>query len=145
VTQPNRLPVVLRSLAAVAIVGTALELAMLRHWDGLEQLVPWFALTALTAALAAATWARAVAVKWVRVVSGLAAATAAFGVWVHVHANYDAAPLDAVYGPKWDTMSLLSRWWAAVTAQVGAAPTIVPGALAYIAAMIWFSTLGDAA
>jgi hypothetical protein len=42
-------------------------------------------------------------------------------------------------------MSLLSRWWAAVTAQVGAAPTIVPGALAYIAAMIWFSTLGDAA
>ena len=34
-------------LAAAASIGTAVELAMLRHWNGLEQIVPWATLAAV--------------------------------------------------------------------------------------------------
>lgn len=34
----------LLALSAVGVVGTAIELAMLRHWGSSAQLVPWFAL-----------------------------------------------------------------------------------------------------
>ena len=34
------------------MVGTAAELASLRHWDGFEQLIPWIALAVLGVAFA---------------------------------------------------------------------------------------------
>ena len=35
------------ALAGIATAGTAVELAMLRHWDGVAQKIPWVALALL--------------------------------------------------------------------------------------------------
>jgi len=49
----------------------------------------------------------------VRVVRFLALAVvvaAVVGVWEHIRANYDAAPLDFRYAQSWDALPARSRW-----------------------------------
>ena len=65
----------------------------------------------------------------------------AFGVLKHVQANYDTAPLDRVYGPKWDAMSALDRWWAAASGGVGPAPTLAAGIMVQAALCLLLATL----
>jgi len=130
-------------LAAFGVVLTAIELAMLRHWGTFEEVIPWFIL-AITAGLivAVATRPSPPVVRVVRWASlGLAAATT-YGILEHVSRNHESGALDAVYGPKWDTMSSMSQWWAAATESVGPAPPLAPAALALGAVCLLLATWG---
>jgi hypothetical protein len=134
------------ALAVAGIVGTAVELALSRHWTSTVQLIPWFALGALAIAVAllvARPGRRAVLA--VRVLAVLVILTAGLGVFEHVLANYHAAPLDFRYTSKWPTMSASSRWWAAASESVGPSPTLAPGVLAQAALCVLFATLGHPA
>jgi hypothetical protein len=135
---------VLLALAAVTVLGTAAELAMLRHWNGFDQLIPWFALGALAAAIAAVALRRtAVTVRVARVVGTVAGAAGLYGTWVHVHSNYEVGPLDFRYQNTWATMSLASRWWKAASGGVGPSPPLGPAILALGGACLALSTLGS--
>jgi hypothetical protein len=118
-------------LAGVGTMGTALELAALRHWDSTVQLVPWAALAVTAVAVAAMAVrpsARTVrAVRWVAVGLFL---VAAFGTYEHVLSNYHVAPLDFRFAARWPTMSAPARWWAAASGAVGPSPALAPGVLA---------------
>lgn len=129
-------------IAAVSIAGTGIELAMLRHWDGIVQLIPWATLVALAASIAALVWrpsARTISV--VRTVAVVVGAAAAFGVFEHVRTNYNAGFLDARYATTWVTMSKSSRWWAAFVKTVGPAPSLAPAVLAQAALCIGLATV----
>jgi hypothetical protein len=128
-------------LAGLGLAGTAVELAMLRHWDSTSQLVPWGGLLVLAVALVLLA-TRPYAVRAVRVLLLVVAACAALGVVLHVKANYDAGPLDFRYTTRWPAMSPASKWWAAATETVGPAPTLAPLALVQTALSAWFATLG---
>ena len=125
-------------LAGLAVAGTAVELAMLRHWDGLLQLIPWFTLGVVTVAIVLAARGRT---GLARLLALAVFAAAAFGIWEHTLANYHAGPLDFRYATRWATMSAKSRWWAAFTETVGPSPTLAPLVLAWSSLCVWFATL----
>jgi hypothetical protein len=127
-------------VAALSVVGTGVELAMLRHWGTPLQVVPWFALAALAGGLGLMARPTPRSVRLARAIAVAVAATGAFGVVEHVVANYDAAPLDYRYGPRWAAMSAAGRWWAAATKAVGPAPPLAPAVLAWAALCLWFAT-----
>ncbi|MBI1845019.1 MAG: hypothetical protein HYR89_10495 [Actinobacteria bacterium] len=131
----------LLGLAVAGIGGTAAELIMLRHWDGAEQLVPWAAL-AVMSALVGVVVARPTGsvLKVARVIALVAACSGAYGLIGHAEANFHAGPLDAVYGPKWATMTSAARWWTAGTGGVGPSPPLAPAILTQIALSIFFAT-----
>lgn len=139
----SRLRLALLGLAALAIGGTAIELATLRHWETPVQMIPWFSLAAATVALGLVAYRPTPGkIRIARVIIALVVLTAIVGIYKHVDANYEAGPLDRVYGEKWDSMSALSRWWAAINGGVGPAPTLAAGVLAQAALAIFFATLG---
>jgi hypothetical protein len=132
----------LLALVLISIMGAALELAAERHWQTLEQLLPWGALALLTLALAMLAIDRPQgAVSTVRVLTLAVLLVAAFGVYAHVSANYDAGLLDQRYADTWDALSPLTRWWYAVSKSVGAAPPLAPGMLAQSALLLLLATL----
>ena len=131
------------ALTATGIAGTGIELALSRHWTSAVQLIAWYALAVLAVALALAvarpkTWA----VRAVRVLAVVVMASAAFGIYEHVLANYHAGPLDFRYTERWASMSATSRWWAAISESVGPSPTLAPAVLAQAAVCLLFATLG---
>lgn len=129
-------------LAALAAAGTAVELATLRHWNGFLQLIPWLVLGVLVVLIALmALRPGPTAIRAVRAGAVAVILASAFGVLKHVQANYDTAPLDRVYGPRWDTMSALGRWWAAASGGVGPAPTLAAGVMAQAALCLLLATL----
>jgi hypothetical protein len=148
VPAPSRQPAqVLRAafalLAAVGVVGTGLELGMLRHWESPTQLIPFAALTGLAVATGLATFARGhAAVSIVRALALVVGACGVYGVVVHVQANLSAGPLDARYATTWDSMSTLSQWWAALTETVGPAPVLAPLILTQTALFVVLATVG---
>ncbi|HEX3623003.1 MAG TPA: hypothetical protein VHT97_11870 [Acidimicrobiales bacterium] len=133
-------------LAAVGVAATAVELALIRHWTSTEQLIPWAALGALVLGLAllVARPSRG-RLRAIRALTLAVVLTAAFGIFEHVHANYEAAPLDFRYTNRWATMSTSSKWWAAASQSVGPSPTLAPGVLAQSALCLLFATLGHPA
>ena len=130
------------ALGALGVVATAVELAMLRHWETAVQLIPWVALAVISAALVvlAARPTRGT-VRLVRGLAVLVLLTAGLGVVEHVIANYNAGPLDFRYSARWATMSARSRWWAAFTESVGPSPTLSPLVLAWSALCMVFATV----
>ncbi len=133
----------LLALAGLTTLGIGLELAAERHWTQPAQLIAWAALALLAAAVALA--AREPAPRRVRVARALAVLvmlTAVIGVWQHIAANYDAAPLDFRYGSVWDALSEPERWWLAISKTVGPAPPLAPAALAEAALCVLLGTLG---
>ena len=129
-------------LAGLAIVGTALELAAERHWDGAVQLVPWAAIAVVAAALVLHLLRRTpAAVRTVRAAAALVGASSVFGVYEHVRENYVTAPLDVRYTDRWPTMSATSKWWHALSKAVGPAPTLAPGVLALAALCLLLATV----
>lgn len=138
----RRARLALLALAGAATVGTAVELAMLRHWNGFDQLIPW----AILGIVALGTGALALrpnggtilAARVVGVASGLGGL---YGAWVHVRSNYDAGPLDFRYAEKWASMSAGSRWWTAASGGVGPSPALAPMALAMAGACLAAATL----
>lgn len=133
-------------LAAATAAGTAVELAMHRHWNGTEQIISWVTLAIVAAAVVlagvrpgrpATLIGRSVAL--VAVVSG------AFGAYEHAASNYHAGPLDFRYTDRWPSMSEPSRWWAAVSGEVGPSPPLAPGILALAGACLFFALMGRTA
>lgn len=125
---------ILLGLGGLIVAGTAVELAMERHWGTAVRLIPWVALgvitvTLLLVALSPGPWA----IKLARVLAVVVIGSAAFGTWEHIRANYDAAPLDYRYSEKWATMSETSKWWKAATKGVGPSPILASGVLAQAA------------
>ena len=130
-------------IAAFSVVGTAIELAMLRHWETGIQLIPWAAVLVLALAivLAARGLSRRMIIG-VRCIGTVVAATSIFGVVEHVLGNYSAGPLNARFASTWATMSEPARIWAAFTKTVGPSPSLVPLVLAQAALCVVFATLG---
>jgi hypothetical protein len=131
----------LLALVGLSAAGTAVELAMLRHWNGPWQLLPWIALAvvAIAAGLLAGRPSRRV-VYTVRALAFAVVVCAAAGVYVHVEENYQSGPLDQRYTSTWDTMPAAARWWAALSKTVGPAPPVAPGVLAQAALGLLFAT-----
>ena len=128
-------------LAAVAVVGTAIDLATLRHWSKSIQLVPWFVLGGLAIAIALAAIPSPVTIRVARTIAIAAVLCAVFGVYEHVKSNYDVAPLDYRYTDRWPTMSSWSRWWAAANKSVGPSPPLAPAVLLYGSLCVLFATI----
>ena len=134
----------LLALAGVTTAGTAIELAMARHWQSLEQAIPWIAIGAMSIAVGLLVGnAGRRRVRAARTLAAAAFVLGCVGVWRHVAGNYDAAPLDAHYALIWDQMSSLARWWAAFIDSVGPSPTFAPMVLAQAAVCLLLSTIGS--
>ena len=138
-----------RGLLAVAAIGTltpAVELAFLRHWTNLLELIPWASLILVASAIAPlAIRATRGRVRWARSVALVTGLVALAGVAVHVWQNYEAAPLDFRYTASWPTTAEPVRWLLALTDTVGPAPSLAPTALAFICVCLFLATLGHPA
>lgn len=129
-------------VAAGTCGGAVLELAMLRHWDGLDQLVPWVVLAALAVGIAAVALKPTPRVLLAaRLLAVGSAFAGAFGVWEHVSSNWETAPLSATWASTWDTLSPL-QWWEAATGGAGIAPPLAPGFLALTGICLALATTG---
>jgi hypothetical protein len=124
------------------VLGTAVELAVTRHWEAPAQIVLWIALACVTATLLGVVYrsnrSTVLTARWTGL---LLAGIGLYGVVDHVATNVSAGPLDAQYSARWDTMSTLSRWWAAANGGVGPAPTLAPAVLAQIGACLALATV----
>lgn len=130
-------------LSLASTVVTAIELAMLRHWNGVDQMIPWLVLGVVAASgIALAVRPSRATVAAARVVGWGTFAASAFGVWSHVHSNYETAPLNARFTERWPLMSEPSRWWAALNGSVGASPPLAPAALAFAGLCLALATVG---
>lgn len=141
-TAPDRRRTAVIALAVATTLGIVVELATTRHWNGGTQLIPWFAAGLLLVAAALVVRDAPTAVRIGRALAAVVTLASVFGVWEHVEGNYDSGPLDFRYATTWASMSEASRWWKAVSGGVGAAPPIVPGALALVAALLVAQTIG---
>ncbi len=129
-------------LTVIGVTGTAVELGMQRHWKTAVQLIPWYTLAAIAAGVALlVVRPRRVTVFVVRAIVGMVFVSAAFGVYEHVRANYDAGPLDFRYTERWPTMSTSQRWWTAATNGVGPSPPLTPAVLAQAALCLGLATV----
>lgn len=131
----------LLALAALATAGIAIELAVGRHWRDWVQLIPWYAVAALTAAIALAALSRDQ--RWAGAARWLAAAVviaSAYGIYQHVAVNLDSGALDGLHGPTWDSLSWPRQLWLAVSKTVGPTPPFAPGVLAQAALLVLLAT-----
>jgi hypothetical protein len=131
----------LTALTALGIVGTAFELATLKHWNGAMQLVPWAALVVLAGAVAVHA-GRPGRTVLVRALAMLVLVISLYGVLEHALVNYDSGPLDQRFADTWDTLSPWLQWWYAITRTVGPAPTLAPGMLGQAAITLMLATVG---
>jgi hypothetical protein len=131
----------LYALTVIGIVTTAFELATVRHWLSLEQLIPWVALgvlaTATVLALLPVRWGRIAAESLALLVLG----ASVYGVIDHAVVNYNSGPLDQRFAESWDSLSPTQRWWYAITKTVGPAPTLAPGILGQTAVLLLLASL----
>ena len=132
------------ALTAIGILAAAFELASERHWNGVEQLIPWIALAALAAAVGLLLVPGGRGVPAARVLAVLVLGASAYGVLDHVLVNFESGALDQRYAESWDTMPALQQWWLAVTKTVGPAPTLAPGVLGQSALLLLLASVGRA-
>ena len=129
-------------LGVAVALGALTELAMLRHWQGPAQLVPWAVLAVLL--LAAAAWLvrrSAATARTLRVAAVVSVLGSAYGVYEHVLANLRAGPLDPRFAGDWDAMSGAARLWAASSGAVGPSPVLVPGTMGVAGVLLWLAVL----
>ena len=120
----------LLALVLLGVIGTAGELALERHWHDWIQVLPWVAVGGICVGLTALSIRTTPATIWLaRALAALAVAFALVGIWQHLAANYDTAPLDYRYTDIWETMTRLERWWAVLSGAVGPAPLLASGIL----------------
>ncbi len=131
----------LLGLAVLTVAGIAIELYTEQHWTQPVQWIAWAAL-ALTLVAVGLLVGRPSAgrVRAARIVAVVVVLCAVIGVWEHIRANYEAAPLDRRYGATWESMSALARWWLAARKGVGPSPPLAPGALAQAALCVLLAT-----
>jgi hypothetical protein len=130
------------ALTVVGILAAAFELAIERHWNGLEQLIPWLALAVLAAATVLVLIPGGRGVTAARVLALLVLGASIYGVVDHILVNYNSGPLDQNFADTWDTLRLVEQGWYAVTKTVGPAPTLAPGVLGQSALLLLLATLG---
>lgn len=133
---------VLTLLGIGTVLGALTELAMLRHWQGPAQLVPWAVLAVLL--LGAVAWLvrrTTGTARTVRVAAVVSVLGSAYGVYEHVLANLRAGPLDPRYAEAWDAMSGAARLWAATSGAVGPSPVLVPGTMGLAGVLLWLAVL----
>ena len=133
----------LLALTLITICATAFELATVHHWNDLEQLIPWVALSVLALAiifsLLHGRWARIT----VRMLALIVFGASIYGVIDHVLVNYDSGPLDQRFADTWDGTPVIERWWYAITKTVGPSPTLAPGVLGLGAVLLLLASLID--
>ena len=129
------------ALTVIGILATAFELATERHWNGLEQLVPWMALAVLTGATALLLLPGARGTAAARVLAVVVLGASAYGVIDHILVNFESGALDQRYADTWDALPLIERTWYAATKSVGPAPTLAPGVLAQTALLLLLATI----
>lgn len=124
-------------LATAAALGGLAELAMLRHWDGI-QLVPWFVLglTAVVGVVRALRSGRLLA--WIT--GGIGLVGSLVGVYQHAAGNLALGP-HLIDG--WDSMSTAEQWWAAFSGTIAANPALAPGLLGLAGALLLVSTVRE--
>lgn len=130
----------LLALGWFGLVGTAVQLALDRHWSSFTQLPPWLAVIALGFALAVVgrpEGSRTLA----RSLAALVVAIALVGVYFHVEENYQAGPLDRRFSATWESMSFASRLWTAASQGVGPSPVLASGALIMTSAVVGLESL----
>ena len=133
----------LLGLSMLGVLGTMVELAALRHWDGAVQLVPWIVLAVLGAVVVAVALRPSGPVVLVaRVIAGAGLVTTLFGVWEHIESNLNSGPLDRVWGERWDALSTVSQWWHAINGDVGPSPLLAPGSIALVCLSLLLATIG---
>ncbi len=109
-------------------------------------MIPWAALAVLAIAVVLVIRRpnrRAILVA--RVLAVVVLVTSAFGVFIHIWANYETAPLDFRYTDTWPTTSEPVRWLLAATDTVGASPSLAPTAMAFVALVLLLATVGQPA
>jgi hypothetical protein len=137
--------VVRRGLVALTVIGilaAAFELATERHWNGIEQLIPWIALAVLGVAVGLLFVPVGWSVPAARALAVLVLGASAYGVLDHVLVNYGSGALDRRYADSWDTLPVLEQWWLAATKTVGPAPTLAPGVLGQSALLLVLASIG---
>lgn len=129
-------------LAVMSALATMVELAMERHWGPGTQLVPWVTLplVALLALGLLARPARAL-LRVARVIGFIVLITATFGIYEHVKSNFEAGELDQRYSATWESLPATTRWWLAITHEVGPSPPLAPAASAYAALTMLLATV----
>jgi hypothetical protein len=134
-----------RGLVALTVIGVlaaAFELATERHWNGIEQLVPWIALAILAVAVTLLLIPGGRGVPAARVLAVLVLGASVYGVVDHVLVNYESGAIDQRYAESWDTLPALQQWRLAMTKTVGPAPTLAPGVLGQPALLLLLACIG---
>jgi hypothetical protein len=130
------------ALTMIGILAAAFELATGRHWNGIEQLIPWMALAVLAVAVGLLLVPAGRGVPAARVLAVLVLGASAYGVLDHILVNYESGALDQRYSQSWDTLPAVQQWWLAVTKTVGPAPTLAPGVLGQSALLLILASVG---
>lgn len=134
------------ALAAATCLGAALELAMLRHWGTRTQLLAWLVLGIVVVGVVLRAISRSItAVRTARWVAVLAVIGSGVGMYFHLSSNLEIGPNNPAYRDTWDSMSVISQWWAAATGSVGATPLLAPGMIALAGILLAVSTIGMSA
>lgn len=133
----------LLGLTVITVLATAFELASVRHWNGVEQLIPWVALGVLAAAtvLALLSGGRGRISAWVLAILVLGAST--YGVIDHIAVNYNSGALDYRFADTWASMPFAERTWYALTKTVGPSPALAPGILGLGATLLLLASMLD--
>lgn len=146
-TAPNTSTARIR-LAAIGFslilsVGTLAELTILKHWGGV-QTIPWVVVggTVVVALIAAFQHTHATTLLS-RMWALVAMIGAGIGTYHHLNTNLKLGPTSPTLGDTWESMSTVSRMWAALTSQVGYTPVLVAGTAALGALALLVSTAAD--
>ena len=145
--EKNTAVLVRRGLIALTVIGifaAAFELAIKKHWNGLEQLIPWLALAVLAVATVLVVIPGGRGVTAARLLALLVLGASVYGVLDHILVNYNSGALDQRFADTWETLPLVERWWYAATKTVGPTPTLAPGVLGQSALLLLLATLGGA-
>ncbi len=131
----------LLALTMIGIAATAFELASERHWNGLEQLIPWLALALLVVATVLVLLPGDRGTTAARVLALAVLAASAYGVMEHVLVNLHAGQLDQRFADTWDSLPFVQRILYAATKTVGPAPVLAPGVLAQVALLLLLASV----
>ena len=131
----------LLALTVIGIAATAFELASERHWNGLEQYVPWLALILLLVATVLVLLPGDRGTTAARVLALVVLGASAYGVVDHVLVNLQAGEFDQRFAATWESLPLVEQVLYAITKTVGPAPTLAPGVLAQVALLLHLATV----
>ena len=129
------------SLTVIGILATAFELATVKHWHNVQQLIPWASLLVLAVAVLLVLLPGRRHRIAARILVFAVLGASVYGVIDHTVVNYNSGPLDYRFADSWDTLLPTQRWWYAFTRTVGPAPTLAPAILGQTALLLALASL----